>query len=36
MHFVGQVKVLLLSNTNEMHWRFVRPLIPQFERFTTA
>jgi len=28
-----QVKVLLLSNTNEMHWRFVRPLIPQFERF---
>ena len=30
---LGQVKVLLLSNTNEMHWRFVRPLIPQFERF---
>jgi glucose-1-phosphatase len=28
-----QVKVLLLSNTNEMHWRFVRPLIPQFARF---
>lgn len=28
-----QVKVLLLSNTNEMHWRFVRPLIPQFGRF---
>ena len=30
---LDQVKVLLLSNTNEMHWRFVRPLIPQFERF---
>jgi len=29
----GKVKVLLLSNTNEMHWRFVKPLIPQFERF---
>ncbi len=29
----GQVKVFLLSNTNEMHWRFVRPLIPQFDRF---
>jgi putative hydrolase of the HAD superfamily len=29
----GRVKVLLLSNTNEMHWRFVRPLIPQFEHF---
>jgi glucose-1-phosphatase len=28
-----QVKVLLLSNTNEMHWRFVRPQIKQFERF---
>jgi putative hydrolase of the HAD superfamily len=30
---LGQVKVLLLSNTNEMHWRFVRPQIPLFERF---
>jgi glucose-1-phosphatase len=30
---LGQVKVLLLSNTNELHWRFVRPLIPQFARF---
>ena len=30
---LGQVKVLLLSNTNEMHWRFVRPLITQFKRF---
>jgi len=29
----GRVKVFLLSNTNEMHWRFVHPLIPQFERF---
>jgi len=29
----GQVKVVLLTNVNEMHWRFVRPLIPQFERF---
>jgi FMN phosphatase YigB (HAD superfamily) len=28
-----RVKVVLLSNTNEMHWRHVRPLIPQFERF---
>jgi len=31
---LGQVKVLLLTNTNELHWRYVRPLIPQFERFT--
>jgi putative hydrolase of the HAD superfamily len=31
---LGQVKVLLLSNTNELHWRYIRPLIPQFERFT--
>lgn len=30
---LGQVKVLLLSNTNEMHWRFVHPQIPLFERF---
>jgi putative hydrolase of the HAD superfamily len=29
----GRVKVFLLSNTNEMHWRYVLPLIPQFERF---
>jgi HAD superfamily hydrolase (TIGR01509 family) len=29
----NHVKVLLLSNTNEMHWRFVRPLVPQFARF---
>ena len=28
-----QVKVVLLSNVNEMHWRFVRPRIPQLERF---
>ena len=30
---LGPVKVVLLSNVNEMHWRFVHPLIPQFERF---
>ena len=30
---LAKVKVLLLSNTNELHWRHVRPLIPQFERF---
>jgi putative hydrolase of the HAD superfamily len=30
---LGRVKVVLLSNVNEMHWRFVRPLIPLFERF---
>jgi len=30
---LAQVKVVLLSNTNELHWQFVRPLIPQFSRF---
>jgi FMN phosphatase YigB (HAD superfamily) len=30
---LGKSKVVLLTNTNEMHWRFVRPLVPQFERF---
>jgi HAD superfamily hydrolase (TIGR01509 family) len=30
---LDQTKVLLLSNTNEMHWRYVRPLIPQLARF---
>lgn len=30
---LGQVKVLLLSNTNALHWRYIRPLIPQFDRF---
>jgi putative hydrolase of the HAD superfamily len=30
---LDQVKVLLLSNTNALHWRFVHTLIPQFERF---
>ena len=30
---LGRVKVVLLSNVNEMHWQFVRPLIPLFERF---
>lgn len=29
----GKAKIFLLSNTNERHWRFVRPLIPQFRRF---
>jgi HAD superfamily hydrolase (TIGR01509 family) len=24
---------VLLSNVNEIHWQFVRPLIPLFERF---
>jgi FMN phosphatase YigB (HAD superfamily) len=30
---LGRVKLVLLSNVNEMHWRFVRPLIPLFDRF---
>jgi putative hydrolase of the HAD superfamily len=30
---LGRVKVALLSNTNEMHWRFVRPQLPVLERF---
>ncbi len=30
---LDQVKVVLLSNTNDLHWRHVRPLIPQFARF---
>jgi FMN phosphatase YigB (HAD superfamily) len=30
---LGRVKVALLSNTNEIHWRFVRPLLPVVERF---
>ncbi len=30
---LGQVKVVLLSNTNELHWRYIRPLVPQFDRF---
>jgi len=29
----GRVKVVLLSNVNDLHWRFVQPLIPQLERF---
>jgi HAD superfamily hydrolase (TIGR01509 family) len=28
-----KVRVWLLSNTNELHWRFIRPKIPQFDRF---
>ncbi len=31
---LARLPVWLLSNTNEMHWRHVRPLIPQFERFS--
>lgn len=30
---LGRVKVVLLSNVNELHWRFLRPLIPQLARF---
>jgi len=30
---LDQVKVVLLSNTNDLHWRYIRPLIPQFDRF---
>jgi putative hydrolase of the HAD superfamily len=30
---LGRVKVALLSNCNEMHWGFVRPLLPVVERF---
>ncbi len=28
-----QVKVMLLSNTNEMHWRFLKPQLPLVRRF---
>ena len=28
-----QVKVVLVTNVNALHWRYVRPLIPQFDRF---
>jgi FMN phosphatase YigB (HAD superfamily) len=31
---VGRVKVALISNVNEMHWRFVRPQLPLLERFS--
>ena len=30
---VGRVKVVLLTNVNALHWRFVRPLVPLLERF---
>jgi putative hydrolase of the HAD superfamily len=30
---LGRVKLVLLTNVNEMHWRFVRPLIPLLARF---
>ena len=29
----GRVKVLLLSNTNELHWRYLERIFPQFARF---
>jgi glucose-1-phosphatase len=29
----GRVKVLLLSNTNDLHWQYLLPLLPQFARF---
>ena len=28
-----RTKVLLLTNVNEVHWRYVRPLLPHLERF---
>lgn len=33
---LDRVKVVLLSNTNEIHWRYVRPRLPQFERFSAC
>ena len=33
---LDQVKVLLLSNTNEMHWRYIRARLPQFARFSAC
>lgn len=30
---LDRVKVLLLSNTNALHWQFIRPRVPQFARF---
>jgi len=30
---LGRVRLVLLTNVNELHWRFVRPLIPMVERF---
>jgi HAD superfamily hydrolase (TIGR01509 family) len=30
---IGKVKVLLLSNTNEIHWRYLEQIFPQFSRF---
>jgi putative hydrolase of the HAD superfamily len=30
---LARCKVALLSNCNEMHWRFIRPQIPVLERF---
>jgi putative hydrolase of the HAD superfamily len=30
---LGRVKVALISNTNELQWRFLRPQLPVLERF---
>jgi len=30
---LDRCRVALISNCNEMHWRFIRPLIPVVERF---
>ena len=31
---LGRAKVALISNTNEMQWRFLRPQLPVLERFS--
>jgi glucose-1-phosphatase len=31
---LGRAKVALISNTNEMQWRFLRPQLPLLERFS--
>ncbi len=30
---LARVKVVLLSNTNQLHWRFLRPKLPVLDRF---
>ncbi|MBI3184391.1 MAG: HAD-IA family hydrolase [Myxococcales bacterium] len=30
---IGRVKLLLLSNTNDLHWEYLRPKLPLLERF---
>jgi HAD superfamily hydrolase (TIGR01509 family) len=32
---VSRAKVALISNTNEMQWRFLRPQLPVLERFSS-